>query len=294
MARWFNTAGPNRPEKNYTLPALRRLPTVRDLIERESYFVLHAPRQFGKTTAFMALAEELTREGRYAAALVSVEGASTLEEVGDAELAILSAWWRALEIQLPKELTPSALATTAPASDRIADALYRWSVASPRPVVLFIDEIDALRGPVLVSLLRQIRSGYPRRGKSFPHSLALIGMRDVREYKLAAGGDGDSRSSSSPFNIKVESLSLPNFGEADVAELFAQHTTETGQSFTPEAVSRAYELTQGQPWLVNAIAKQLVETLVPNRSQAIGREQVDRAKELLIQRQDTHLDSLAE
>jgi len=99
---------------------------------------------------------------------------------------------------------------------------------------------------------------------------------------------------SSPFNIKAESLTLRNFNEAEVAELYQQHTDETGQEFTAEAKARAFYLTQGQPWLVNALARQMVEVLVPERSQPLTAAHVDAAKDILIQRQDTHLDSLAE
>jgi hypothetical protein len=59
-------------------------------------------------------------------------------------------------------------------------------------------------------------------------------------------------------------------------------------------VQRVYELTQGQPWLVNACARQLVEEIAPDPQVMITVEMVDRAKEILIRRQDTHLDSLAE
>lgn len=51
MARFFNVSGMCRPEDHYMLPPLPRLPTVRGLIERKSYFVLHAPRQTGKSTS---------------------------------------------------------------------------------------------------------------------------------------------------------------------------------------------------------------------------------------------------
>ena len=78
-----------------------------------------------------------------------------------------------------------------------------------------------------------------------------------------------------------------------MAELYRQHTTETGQVFAPEAIQWAFELTQGQPWLVNALARQIVEVIVPNSNQTITAEQMEQAKEILIQRQDTHLDSLA-
>ncbi|MBE9066950.1 hypothetical protein IQ260_09810 [Leptolyngbya cf. ectocarpi LEGE 11479] len=56
----------------------------------------------------------------------------------------------------------------------------------------------------------------------------------------------------------------------------------------------AFTLTQGQPWLVNALARQAVEELVPDETTPIASEHIHDAKEILIQRQDTHLDSLAE
>jgi hypothetical protein len=59
-------------------------------------------------------------------------------------------------------------------------------------------------------------------------------------------------------------------------------------------VERAFALTEGQPWLVNALGRQLTEVLVSDRSQPITAAQVEAAKEILIRRQDTHLDSLME
>jgi hypothetical protein len=117
-------------------------------------------------------------------------------------------------------------------------------------------------------------------------------VRDVRDYKVASGGS-TRLNTSSPFNIKVESLTLGNFSLADVAELYQQHTAATGQVFSPEAVQRVFNLTQGQPWLVNALARQLVEVIAPDPTETITPTQVNTAKEILIQRQDTHLDSLA-
>jgi hypothetical protein len=77
-----------------------------------------------------------------------------------------------------------------------------------------------------------------------------------------------------------------------VSELYEQHTTDTGQAFTPEAKVAAFELTRGQPWLVNALARQTVEQEIPDRSVPIEKHHIETAKEALIQRRDTHLDSL--
>ena len=120
-----------------------------------------------------------------------------------------------------------------------------------------------------------------------------MGMRDVRDYKYAAG-DSDHLSTSSPFNIKVQSFTLRNFNLAEVTRLYAQHTEATGQIFTEEAVNLAFHLTQGQPWLVNAIAKEITEYIADDPAIPITVELINQAKEILTKRQDTHLDSLVE
>ncbi len=275
------------------LPALRRLPEVGPLIEQESYFVLHAPRQVGKTTALRALAEQLTASGRYAALHLSCEeGEAAGDDFAEAQRAILSQLRRNAELFLPTELHPSPF-PDAPDSTLLGAALSAWARVCPRPLVLFFDEIDALRGQSLLSVLRQLRAGFPNRPRFFPASVVLCGLRDVRDYKVTSG-ERDHLGTSSPFNIKVESLTLRNFTRDEVAELYQQHTTDTGQVFLPEAIDRAFHWTQGQPWLVNALARQMVEQLVPDRSQPLTAAHVDAAKEILLRRQDTHLDSLAE
>jgi hypothetical protein len=293
VPRRFNTAGANLPERHYTLPALDRLPEVRGFIDDGLYFVLHAPRQVGKTTSLLGLAKELSAEGKYVAILVSMEvGAPFPHDPGAAELAVLGAWRVHAEDRLPPDLQPPPWPDAAPGR-RIAAALRAWARAAPRPLVIFLDEIDALQDEALMSVLRQIRDGHGSRPTSFPHALALVGLRDVRDYKVASGGS-DRRGTASPFNIKSESITLRNFTHHEVATLYGQHTAETGQVFLPGAIDRAYELTQGQPWLVNALARQLTEVLVQDPRDPIAAAKVDEARDILIRRQDTHLDNLIE
>lgn len=275
------------------LPPERRVPEVRGLVDTQSYFVLHAPRQVGKTTALTALAASLTAEGRYAAVMVSMEtGAAFPDDVGATEDAILDAWRHAAAFSLPLALRPPAWPVAAPGG-RIQAALAAWAASCPRPLVVFVDEVDALRDQALLSVLRQMRAGHNFRPTAFPWSLALVGLRDVRDYKVASGGTG-RLDTASPFNIKVESLTMRGFTPEEVAELYAQHTADTGQVFVGDAVARSFELTRGQPWLVNAVAYLITTKLVPDRAQPITAAHVDRARDALIERQDTHLDSLAE
>ncbi|MGH9938328.1 MAG: ATP-binding protein [Blastocatellia bacterium] len=290
--RFFNTAGPCRPEDHYMLPASARLPELRTLIDQKAYFVVHAPRQVGKTTTMLQLAKELVAEGRYNAVVVTAEpGRAFPDDTGAAEFAMLDGW-RADAVLLPTELQPPPWPQAQPGA-RVRHALQAWALAAPRPLALFIDEIDSLEGDVLISALRQLRAGYPQRPQAFPWSLALIGLRDVRDYKIKSGGS-ERLTTASPFNIKLESLTLGNFTAEEVATLYRQHTAETGQVFTEEALRRAFELTQGQPWLVNALARQAVEFIETDRRKPITPAIIEQAKERVIERQETHLDSLVD
>ncbi|MBI4858829.1 MAG: ATP-binding protein [Candidatus Riflebacteria bacterium] len=295
MPRIFNTAGPCLPGKHYMLPPSRRLPEVEDLVAGEFYFVLHAPRQTGKTTLLRSLSASLTAEGRHAALTISLES-FTSDDVTAVMPQILQEIALVARSQLPPE---SSVADPTPflTAPHIALKSYlaAWSASIDRPLVIFFDEIDALCPDVLLSVLRQLRSGYTARPAPFPASVALVGLRDVRDYRVRVRDESTSLGTSSPFNIKVRSMTLDNFDEAEVSELLEQHTADTGQRFEDEAKGEIFGQTQGQPWLVNALAAQLVtdfDALVKDRSTPVTRERVLEAREILIERRDTHLDSL--
>ena len=126
--------------------------------------------------------------------------------------------------------------------------------ASGKQVVVFFDEADCLVGDALISFLRQLRDGYVnRKMMPFPKSVALVGMLDVRDYKAQIRPDGESLGQIRPFNIIAEDILIPNFTETEIAALYSQHTSETGQVFADGVREDVWRLTRGQPWLVNAI-----------------------------------------
>jgi hypothetical protein len=289
----FNTTGPCDPERHYMVPPLARLPQAKTLVENGDYFVLHAPRQSGKTTTLRALARALTAGGTYAALHFSCE---TGEPAGDdyemAQQAVLSSLREQARIHLPGELRPPDPWPEAPPLNLLGTALGVWARSCPRRLVLFFDEIDALRGESLRAVLRQLRDGFLSRLEAFPWSVALCGLRDVRDYRVASGGNPGRLGTSSPFNIKVESPRLPDFSEDEVRALYLQHTAATGQPFTAEALARLWELGQGQPWLTNALAREILEKMEILPPESITREHVEEARERLILARATHLDSL--
>lgn len=232
-------------------------------------------------------------QGRYAALHFSCEvGRATGDDFGAASLGILERIKESARWQLPPELRPPEW-PDGPGATRLGTALAAWAAACPRPLVLFLDEIDALQGQTLLSVLSQLRDGYNSRPAPFPWSLALCGLRDVRDYKAASGGDPARLGTSSPFNIKLESLRLGDFTLDEVTDLYGQHTADTGQQFAPDAVEYAYELTGGQPWLVNALAREVIEKIDVPATEPITTAHLEQARERLILTRATHVDSLA-
>ena len=302
--RDFNTAGPVRPGRHYCIPPLERL-NLRELlalIRGERYFVLHAPRQTGKTSTLLALRDLLNggSVGGYRCAYVNVEPAQTArEDVGRAIGAILDGLAGEAR-HILRDPATADLAETVDTATRpdsaFARFLARWSAADSRPLVLLIDEIDALVGDTLVSVLRQLRAGYVHRPGRFPQSVVLCGIRDVRDYRIHASSEKQVIAGGSAFNIKAKSLRLGDFGEADVGALLGQHTAATGQEFAPEAVNAVWEQTRGQPWLVNALAQEMCFRYGEPRphGRPLNVEDVFEAREALILRRETHLDQLAD
>ena len=85
MERYFNIAGPCIPGEHYMLPALDRLPEIRRLVSRRQYFVIHAPRQTGKTTAIKAFVREINAKDEMVALYCTLE---TLQNAKDPDNAM--------------------------------------------------------------------------------------------------------------------------------------------------------------------------------------------------------------
>ena len=298
MERFFNTAGPNVIEDSYTLDPLKRfdLDDMLMYIRQKRYFVLHAPRQTGKTSCMLALRDYLNAADDYIAVYANVEGGQAsrndVQSVVKSTVDTLAEEFRGvLKNDLPLEIRREV--QDVGKDSMLATYLRRLSEALPKPIVLILDEIDALVGDSLVSILRQLRSGYANRPKAFPQTVILCGVRDVRDYRIVLSNQ-DIVTGGSAFNIKAESLRLGNFSKEEIHELYMQHTDETGQKFDEACFPLVWDATEGQPWLVNALAREATWSMKENRDRSvvITPEIMYRAQENLIYRRDTHIDIL--
>lgn len=302
MPRHFNTAGPVIPTQHYCIDPLHRMDweEVQYLIAAQKFFVLHAPRQTGKTSTLLAIMDALNRTGDYTALYFNVEaGQSARNDVAAGMQAIVDSLIEGAAFRL-KELRlrawREAIWHQAGPHAAFKTLLSRWAQENPLPIVLLIDEVDALVGDTLISLLRQLREGYiGRPGVPFVHSAILCGVRDVRDYRIHTAHH-EIITGGSAFNIKAKSLVMGSLTQPEVHALYAQHTAETGQVFAPEIYPELWADTQGQPWLVNALGHELTweDKSARNRSTVLTLAHYKEARERLIQSRATHLEQLSD
>lgn len=300
VPKFFNTAGPIQSDIHYNVNPLQRirLDELEQLITQRKYFILHAPRQTGKTSCLLALRDYLNEQGNYTAVYANVEaGQAARNDVREVILSTMATIADRASMVLGNDIAQNIYDALTHKEGQVNSLLTlflrKLSEALPKPLVLFIDEIDALVGDSLVSVLRQIRAGYDQRPQNFPISIVLCGVRDVRDYRIVLSNQ-DIITGGSAFNIKAESLRLGNFSKEEIHELYMQHTEATGQEFDEACFPLIWNATEGQPWLVNALGYEVTMNMKENRDRSIRiiPEMIYRAQERIIYRRDTHVDIL--
>ncbi|MDR1155052.1 MAG: AAA-like domain-containing protein, partial [Bacteroidales bacterium] len=295
--RYFNIAGPCNRAEHYMIEAATRLQGVEQLIDMKQYFVIHAARQSGKTTYLNDLTERLNASGKYYALYCSLEAIQGITAPKEAIPEIVKKLKEVLALSdIPRKNDFAKDADYSNFTSVLNMSLTRFCMLLDKPLIILFDEADCLSEGGLITFLRQLRKGYNNRIRyPFIHSIALVGMRNIRDYKAQVRPESQSLGSASPFNIVTESLTLKNFTGEEIAGLYRQHTDETGQTFDEEAIDLVCEQTQGQPWLVNAIAREAtVKMLQSDYTKPVTAGLVREAIQTIILRRDTHIDSLLE
>jgi len=295
MLRYFNIAGPCNFVEHYMIDSLKRGGhEMLDLIEQKQYFVLHAARQSGKTTLLWDLADKINTESKYHTLYCSLEGIQGITDPKDGIPAIVFS----IKNDIKKQRLPQDFSENADFNDYanvLNVSLCEYCKVIDKPLVIFFDEADCLSNGTLISFLRQLRSGYASRARvPFVHSIALVGMRNIRDYKAKIRPESETLGSASPFNIISEALTLSTFTFDEISELYSQYTNETNQIIEKETIQYIYEQTDGQPWLVNAIMRECVTNICKNKNTPITQEMARKAIDTLILKRPTHFDSLME
>jgi AAA-like domain len=207
------------------------------------FFTLWGPRQTGKTWLMRrVIAEIRARYGeRFAVGALSMQA---LLRQNDSEEVFLRA--------VPRMFRDAfSFTTTTPVDWEGWRHLFdKPGGAFDKPLILLIDEFDALPPAVIDQVVSEFRRIYLDRDSYVLHGLALVGVRAVLGVDSTHG---------SPFNVQ-RSLHVPNFTRDEVTELFAQYQAESGQPVVPEVVAKVFEVTRGQPGLVSWFGELLTLT----------------------------------
>jgi AAA-like domain len=231
--RQFNTSGPNIPEKHYTLPRLHLIEKGKKLVHNDRYFTIWAPRQTGKSTYFRLLAEALKKED-YLVCHINFENYLTKSENTFMERLVLS-----LEQDWGLDLKNLDL----------AQVFHKIEQVKNKKFVLIIDEVEGINAEYFGDFLHTIRNSYHSREKHGLKSVIFVGVSNIT---------GVVQDNASPFNIS-DSLHVDYFTKEEIFELLGQHEIETGQKFDASVKDKIYDITAGQPGLVNGFAARLIE-----------------------------------
>ncbi len=221
MERFFNNAGPTKPELHYHIDPLTRLDwdEIQQLIREQRYFVLHAPRQTGKTSTLLAMMKALNEAGIYACAYANIEGAQAargdetqgIPAACDALVNAIQLYLGISELQSWYEAQKKSIAP----QHLLTQVLQQWASYSPKPTVLLLDEVDALVGDTLISLLRQIRAGYAQRPEAFPLKRLSCAECVMSVTTACIRAMDEVITSGNAFNIKAASLRMGNLPEEE-------------------------------------------------------------------------------
>lgn len=231
--REFNTSGPNITNQHYTIDRKELINQGINLVKKEKYFTIWAPRQTGKSTYFRQLAENLEKEA-YKVAHINFENYKN---------APVKTFLERFTGEINKFWNTNYKVTN------ISKLFYDIEKIKNQKCVLIIDEVEGINHEYLGDFLHSIRNAYHSRENNCLKSVILVGVSNIV---------GIISDNASPFNI-ADNLNVPYFTENEVFELLEQHETEIGQLFEKKVKQKIYQITVGQPGLVNGFAKKLSE-----------------------------------
>ncbi len=225
------------------------------------YITVWAPRQTGKSTVMLEVTKKLREQDQFDVVLMTMQSARSVHAAEDVLALFVDHLQTKLERTLPQVTTWKELPKLF-TSDYFA-----------RPLILIVDEFDALHEEFINLFANEFREMYTDRlseitKKTYEktyllHGLALIGVRSVLGIENATG---------SPFNVQ-RSIYIPNLTSEEVQGIFEWYVQESSQHIDPDVIEQLYYETQGHPGLVCWFGELLTETYNEHQDKPITMEQ---------------------
>ncbi|MCP4347932.1 MAG: hypothetical protein GY795_20710 [Desulfobacterales bacterium] len=267
--RTFSSYGPVNTQLHYYAPRKELLSKAYTQLvgkipdQGGHYITVWAPRQTGKSTLMLDLLEKIKESDEFDVAFLTLQSGKEIKT----DEAILEFFVRILKEWFEKDLPDI----------RSWDMLYRLFSKKyfSKPVILILDEFDALREEFINKFANEFRAIYTQRigeaGKKsnekncLLHGLALIGVRSVLGIENVSG---------SPFNVQ-RSIHIPNLTFDEVDDLFGWYEKESNQKVEHDVVKRVFYETLGQPGLTCWFGELLTETYNLEKDRSISMRHFD-------------------
>ena len=158
----FNVTGLCIPERHYMVDISNKLKLIIEMVDKGAYFTINRPRQFGKTTTFNELIEELNK--KYIVIKTSFEGIGddifrTEEQFCEVIFDILSRSVKYTDKELYEKLK-SYTSITKNFND-LSENITNIIEGYDKDIVLIIDEVDKSSGNrVFMQFLGVLRNKY--------------------------------------------------------------------------------------------------------------------------------------
>jgi hypothetical protein len=269
--RRFSSYGPIDTEEHYYAPRNELINRAYSRLTGDNpkkgghYITVWAPRQCGKTWVMQEAVEKIKQTGTYACGIFSIERAKKVKKEKNILKIFTEELTEVFQVKFPAIKT--------------FDQIPKLFTASyfQKPVVLIIDEFDALQGEFIsdfASIFRHIfinrtneKNKQTQEKTYLLHGLALVGVRSVVGVESTTG---------SPFNVQ-QGLHIPNLTIDEVTGMFKWYEKESKQEIEPEVIAELYKETLGQPGLTGWFGELLTETYNEKKHRPIT---IDQFKEV--------------
>jgi energy-coupling factor transporter ATP-binding protein EcfA2 len=298
MSKEFNITGTCLTDRHYMADVSAKMKEVISMIEKEKYFIINRPRQYGKTTALLTLAETLRQREDYIVFKTSFEG------IGNDDFTSEERFTKTFLHLLSKEalkFAPEVSAWLTEVSTRVnnitslGDYIPELVIKLNKKVVILIDEVDkSSNNQLFVAFLAMLRNLYLSRHENPTfHSVVLAGVHDVKSLKIKLRPNEEAKLNS-PWNIATDFKVDMNLYPKEIIPMLEDYMSETGVKMnTKKIAEHLFYYTSGYPFLVSKLCKTVDEDYVSKRkSKKWSLTDIDQAAYDLIRESNANFDSL--
>ena len=289
----FNTTGLCNPKKHYMVDISNKLDDIKKLVEKEKYFIINRPRQYGKTTTLFTLKRELSK--KYLVISISFEGIGDTAFTDEEKFVrvfidLIEEKLEYLDESLSEKFTN--LSKDVFDFPRLSRMISKFIKESHKETILIIDEVDkSANNQLFLSFLGMLRNKYLQReegeGYTFK-SVILAGVYDIRNLKLKLRPD-EERKYNSPWNIAVPFNIDMSLSEKGIEGMLKEYKNDKNLNFDTSKIAEfIYFYTSGYPFLVSRICQIIDEVL----NVVWNEETMIKAVKLLLKEKNTLFDDV--